>query len=136
VTSPRNLLDQFRSCVLDHQFPLTEVLSLVTSNTAAALKLNGSKGHICQGFIADVVVLDKDTLEPREVISAGRRLMKGGETAVTETFLKDSNREISLIGGSATKRDRMSGRTADIQVSAAGNGHAQEQYASGDGTPF
>jgi beta-aspartyl-dipeptidase (metallo-type) len=93
-TSPSNLLDQVRSCVLDHGFSLTQVLRFVTSNTACALKIDGTKGRIAEGYLADILLLDKDSLEPRELISAGRRMMKDGAVTTKESSLKDSNREI------------------------------------------
>jgi beta-aspartyl-dipeptidase (metallo-type) len=97
ITSPRNLLEQIRACVLRHEFELEEVLPLVTANTANALKL-GDKGVIEEGKSADILVLEKETLKIREVISDGRRLLKDGKLAFKEKFLKDSNRDIRLKG--------------------------------------
>jgi hypothetical protein len=42
--------------------------------------------------------LDKESLELREVISGGIRLMKKGSIAFKEAFLKESNRNIELKG--------------------------------------
>ncbi|HEY0323903.1 MAG TPA: beta-aspartyl-peptidase [Pyrinomonadaceae bacterium] len=97
ISSPRTLYSQVRDCVISSRFAVEQVLPLVTSNTARVLKLNG-KGSLAVGKDADVLVICKRTLELREVIARGRRLMIGGEVVVTERFLGESNREISLSG--------------------------------------
>jgi beta-aspartyl-dipeptidase (metallo-type) len=97
ITSPRNLFEQIRACVRSGEFELEEVLPLVTANTAKALKL-GDKGTIKEGSAADILVLEKETLKLREVISSGKRLLKDGKIAFKENFLKDSNRDIKLKG--------------------------------------
>lgn len=97
VTSPRNLFEQIRKCVLSKEFELEEILPLVTINTANALKLD-NKGAIEEGKAADLLLLEKDTLALREVFSNGKRLLKAGKIAFKENFLKDSNRDIRLKG--------------------------------------
>jgi beta-aspartyl-dipeptidase (metallo-type) len=99
-TSPRNLFEQIRACVLKGEFAFEEVLPLVTSNTANALKLGG-KGALKPGSAADLLLLEKETLNLREVISDGKRLFKDGKLAFKEAFLKDSNRTIKLKGEKA-----------------------------------
>lgn len=99
-TAPRNLFEQIRACVLKHEFALEEVLPLVTQNTANALKL-GNKGALKAGNAADILLLEKETLELREVISNGKRLLKDGKITFKENFLKDSNRNIKLKGEKA-----------------------------------
>jgi beta-aspartyl-dipeptidase (metallo-type) len=99
-TSPQNLFRQIRACVLKHEFDLAEVLPLVTANTAEALKL-GTKGAVKEGGAADILLLEKETLELREVISRGKRLLKDGKIAFQEAFLKDNNRNIKLKGDKA-----------------------------------
>jgi beta-aspartyl-dipeptidase (metallo-type) len=76
---------------------LDQVLPLVTTNTASVLKLE-HKGSLAPGKAADVVVLDRDSLEVREVISLGRRLVIDGQMAVREQFLEGSDRRVSLTG--------------------------------------
>jgi beta-aspartyl-dipeptidase (metallo-type) len=97
ITSPKNLLAQIRACVLDEKIPLEKILPCVTANTALVLKL-GQKGILEAGKSADVLVLRKENLEIKEVISGGRRLLKNGKLAFKEKFLKESNREIELKG--------------------------------------
>jgi beta-aspartyl-dipeptidase (metallo-type) len=97
ITSPRNLHGQIRSCVVEHGFPLELVLPLVTSNTARVLKLD-AKGRISTGADADAVVLDRRSLEVRDVIAGGKRMVRDGRLAVTPRFLRGSDREIHLAG--------------------------------------
>ncbi|HEX8289203.1 MAG TPA: amidohydrolase family protein [Pyrinomonadaceae bacterium] len=102
ITSPKNLIEQIRICILEHKFKLEEVLPLVTSNTARVLKFE-NKGEIAENKSADLLVLEKDTLEIREVICGGRRLFKDGSLAFKERFLKESNRIVNLRGEKQTK---------------------------------
>jgi beta-aspartyl-dipeptidase (metallo-type) len=80
LTSPKNLMEQVRTCIVDEKLPIETILPLVTSNTANALKLL-LKGTLEPGKASDVLVLTKDQLEIREVISLGRRMVKEGEIA-------------------------------------------------------
>lgn len=98
ISSPRTLYGQIRDCIVGGRFAVEVVLRLVTSNTARVLKLD-RKGSLDVGKDADVLVLRKGSLELREVIAGGRRLMKDGQVVVAEGFLEDSNRSISLSGG-------------------------------------
>ena len=87
VASTRTLFEQFISAVNDHGMSIDETLPLVTSNTARALKL-GRKGRIATDADADFAILDKGSLQLREVVAKGRRLMKDGEIRVYGTFEK------------------------------------------------
>lgn len=58
----------------------------VTANPAAILALPG-KGRLEPGCDADVLVLEKDTLELLHVVAGGKRLVKDGELVVGERFL-------------------------------------------------
>ncbi|XYH95882.1 amidohydrolase family protein [Sorangium sp. So ce1128] len=89
--------EQLREVVREHGFPLERALPLVTSNTARILKLP-RKGALRPGHDADVVVLERGSLEIREVIARGRRMVRAGQLAVTERFLEQSNRKVELNG--------------------------------------
>ena len=97
INSPQTLFAQIRSCILEHNFPLAQTLSHVTANTAAVLKLE-HKGRLEVGRDADLLVLSKDTLEIKDVIAGGRRLVRDGELVFSENFLSESNRRIRLEG--------------------------------------
>jgi beta-aspartyl-dipeptidase (metallo-type) len=97
ITSPQNLIEQIRACVIEHKFPIERILSCVTANTAKALKLE-QKGKLEEGRDADLLILRKENLEIKDVVSGGRRLIKNGRLAFKEKFLEESNREINLKG--------------------------------------
>jgi beta-aspartyl-dipeptidase (metallo-type) len=100
LTSPRKLFEEFRACVVEHRFPLERVLPFLTTNTAQVLKLE-RKGRLAVGCDADLLVLDREGLEIRDVIATGRRMVRGGCPAVSERFLEGSDREIRLSGREA-----------------------------------
>src|SRR5947209_953926 len=100
ISSPRTLFQQMRACVLEHQIPLEQVLPLVTSNTARVLKLD-DRGTLEAGKLADLLVLNRESLEIKDVICGGRRLMKNGRLTFNEKFLEESNRRIRLDGRKA-----------------------------------
>lgn len=110
ITSPRTLFEQIRSCVIEHNFALEEILPLVTANTAAILKFP-LKGAVAEGKAADILVLEKKSLDLREVISGGKRLFKNGEIAFKEAFLKESNRTINLSGEKKLKTAKIKSKT-------------------------
>ena len=97
ITRPHNLLAQIRSCILEHEFPISKALACVTANTANALKLN-QKGSLEAGKDADVLILRKETLEIKDVIAGGKCLYKNGKLNFKEKFLEESDRRIELHG--------------------------------------
>jgi beta-aspartyl-dipeptidase (metallo-type) len=97
ISSPGTLYAQVRDCIINRRFTVEQVLGLVTSNTARVLKLD-RKGSLAEGKDADVLVLRQGSLDLKDVIALGRRLMIDGEVMVTERFLRDSNRRILLSG--------------------------------------
>jgi beta-aspartyl-dipeptidase (metallo-type) len=100
ITSPRNMYEQIRACILEHNFPIEQALALVTANTARVLKLE-QKGVLEEGKDADILVLRKDSLEIKDVICNGQHLFRGGKPAFKEKFLEESNRRIHLEGKKA-----------------------------------
>ena len=96
-SSPRAVLDQLRTCVLEGGFTLEQVLPFATKNTAKVLQLE-SKGCLESGKDGDVLVLDPRSLELREVIARGKRMVREGQLAVSEKFLEETERSIELHG--------------------------------------
>ena len=78
ISSPSNILRQIRECVRKSDFKLEQLVPLVTANTARVLKLK-DRGKLEPQMTADLLVLDRDTLELKEVIARGRRLFKDGK---------------------------------------------------------
>jgi beta-aspartyl-dipeptidase (metallo-type) len=100
ITAPRRRLDQFRRCVSTADWPIDRLLPLVTLNPATVLKLP-RKGRLQVGADADFLVLRRDTLELRHVVSGGRVLMRDGKVVVRERFLHESSREVRFNGNQA-----------------------------------
>jgi beta-aspartyl-dipeptidase (metallo-type) len=96
-SSPMKFSREVRGLVTEHGMTLDQVLPFVTTNTARVLKLE-HKGALEPGKAADLVVLDRDALEVREVISLGRRMVIDGQLAVREQFLEGSDRQVTLTG--------------------------------------
>ncbi len=97
TSSPGMLVAEWRDCVLRHGLPLERMLPLVTSNTAAVLKL-ARKGRLAPGCDADVVVLRRDTLDVVHVFARGQRMVDDGRLVAREHFLRSSRRRIDLTG--------------------------------------
>jgi beta-aspartyl-dipeptidase (metallo-type) len=95
--TPDILFDQICGLVVKKKMPLELVLSFVTSNTAAVLKLE-KKGRVDEGNDADLLVLKEGSLEIVEVIAGGKRMVKEGSLAVREKFLEESHRNVRLTG--------------------------------------
>lgn len=98
---PMIYFEQFRSLVLQEKFALERVLPIVTLNPARAVKLDHRKGTVETGKDADIVVLDGDTLDVREVIARGNRMVVDGRVAKQEKFLQQSYRTVRLTGDKA-----------------------------------
>jgi beta-aspartyl-dipeptidase (metallo-type) len=97
ITPPATVFGQVRGCIANGKHTLEQMLPLVTSTVAAVLKLE-HKGRLADGASADLLVLEKGSLELVEVISSGKRLFKDGSLAFKEAFLADSNRDVELKG--------------------------------------
>jgi beta-aspartyl-dipeptidase (metallo-type) len=104
INSPRAFAEQVRDCVVNHRFPLEQVLPLVTENTSRILKLE-QKGTLETGKIADVAVLEPDTLDVRYVWSKGKCMVRDGELVTRAGFLGESKREILLVGDESGERE-------------------------------
>jgi beta-aspartyl-dipeptidase (metallo-type) len=98
--TPDVFYGQICELVVKHKMPLDLVLPFVTSNTARILKLK-QKGRVAEGCDADVLVLTAGSLEIRDVIAGGKRLVEDGECKTKPKFLEKSSRNVTLIGEEA-----------------------------------
>lgn len=73
INSPSDLWGEIRKCVLEHDFPLHEMLPHATTVSADVLKLN-HKGRLQIGKDADLFVASIQDLEIKHVMSLGRWL--------------------------------------------------------------
>ncbi len=87
VASTQTLYQQVIAAVKNQALFIEEILPLVTSNTAEALKLN-NKGGIQEGKDADVLILDKETLALEHVFAKGRHMLENKKLLVKGTFEK------------------------------------------------
>lgn len=85
VASPYTLFEQVALTAKSASLSFEEVITLVTANTAEALKLK-QKGRIAQSNDADLVILDKDSLELCHVFAKGKQVMRDREVIVKGTF--------------------------------------------------
>lgn len=75
---PGRLLAELAACVREEGLALEEALPCFTATPAAALKL-GDRGRIAAGLRADVVVLERETLRVRHVVSGGEVRVRDGQ---------------------------------------------------------
>lgn len=75
VSSPREIWQDLRSCVLEHDYCLEEVLPHFTENTARALRLH-NKGRIARGKDADIAIVDDKDLQMAHVMAHGKFFFK------------------------------------------------------------
>ncbi|WP_077358511.1 beta-aspartyl-peptidase [Virgibacillus halodenitrificans] len=85
VASPSTLFEQLKAVVKGDELSLEELVPLLTSNTAAALRLN-AKGIIEQHADADLIVINKQTFDLEHVIAKGRLMMRDKKVVVKGTF--------------------------------------------------
>ena len=87
ICSVKSLFDEVKNAVFNEDVPLEDAIKVITSNTADIFKLN-HKGRIEEGKDADLVFVDKKTLEIRTVICRGKILMRDGKVLKYGTFEK------------------------------------------------
>lgn len=77
VGSMRSLLEALQACVLKADLPLDIALTTVTTNPARVLGLK-TKGKLCAGNDADLLLLSPDNLELQSVMAHGQWFMQNG----------------------------------------------------------
>ncbi len=79
AAQPTSLLELVKELVKVHKWTLTEALRPLTINPAALYLLNKKgKGQVTVGSAADLLVLDKNTLDLKYVIAKGKILKQPG----------------------------------------------------------
>jgi beta-aspartyl-dipeptidase (metallo-type) len=97
LSSPRTLLQQLRAAVIGHDFPLDLVWSLATANTARVLQLE-RHGRLQRGCVANLLVLERGTLDLIGVHGRGGWLMRDGSLVERSRWLEGNKRELHLAG--------------------------------------
>ena len=85
VGSVSSLYKEVRDAVLEEGISLEVALQVITLNPAKVLKMP-NKGRIQEGTDADIVLLDKRTLEIDSVIAKGQLMVQNKVTIVKGTF--------------------------------------------------
>jgi len=85
VADVSTLYQEVKDSIINEQIPIEIALKVVTSNPATFLKLE-SKGRIEEECDADLVILDKKTLDIKSVIARGKMMMKNGKIITKGTF--------------------------------------------------
>ncbi len=101
--SPCVVYDQIKSAVKDHNFPLVQVLPLVTTNTARILKL-GNKGKIDINADAVFLIIDPSDFRLRYVIAKGAVFIREGKIDHVSKCLVNSTRVIERYGQKKVSR--------------------------------
>ena len=76
VGTPASLLFELKQLVTVHGMELSTALQPLTTTPARIYGLQGIKGEISPGAHADLLVLDADTLEIRDVMAKGQIMME------------------------------------------------------------
>lgn len=87
VCSVSSLFSEVKEAIFKERVPFEKAIKVITSNPAEVLNFK-HKGRIEAGRDADIVLLEKETLEITEVISRGRILMENKELLAKGTFEK------------------------------------------------
>ncbi|MDT9023418.1 MULTISPECIES: beta-aspartyl-peptidase [Rossellomorea] len=80
-----SLYKEVKDAVLEEGIPLETAIKVITSNPAKILKLK-QKGRVEVEMDADLVLLEKDTLEVNTVFAKGKLMVENGEAIVKGTF--------------------------------------------------
>lgn len=80
-----SLYSEVKDAVLEEGIPLETAIKVITSNPAKILKLK-QKGRVEAEKDADLVLLDKNTLEVNTVFAKGKLMVENGEALVKGTF--------------------------------------------------
>lgn len=80
-----SLYKEVKDAILRENIPMDIALRVITANPADALKLS-NKGYIKKERDADIVILDKNTLEIETVIAMGKTMVSKGKPVVKGTF--------------------------------------------------
>lgn len=80
-----SLYEEVKKAILNEKIPIEIALKTITSNPARILKLK-EKGEIKKGYSADFVLVDKDTLDIKDVYAKGKPLIIDKKIIVKGVF--------------------------------------------------
>ncbi|HER25434.1 MAG TPA: beta-aspartyl-peptidase [Candidatus Atribacteria bacterium] len=85
VASVSCLYKEFIDIIKKEKMSVSDAVRVTSTNIAKHLKLE-QKGEIKEGKDADIVILDKDTLQIKSVVAKGKIMMKNGNIIQFGTF--------------------------------------------------
>lgn len=85
ICSVKTLYREVKDSILEHNVPIEEAIRVITSNVAELLKLD-NKGKIEVGRDADLVIVNKDSLDIDMVIAKGKVVVEDGKASIKPTF--------------------------------------------------
>ena len=85
ICSVQTLYREVKDSINEYNVPIEKAIQVITSNVAEVLKLD-NKGRIESGRDADLVMVDKETLDIDTVIAKGKVLVSKGESIIKPTF--------------------------------------------------
>ncbi len=85
VGDSTSLFEEVKDAILEENIPIETAIKVITSNPAKNLKLH-NKGVLEAGMDADIVMVDKNTLEIDTVIAMGKTMMSNKEILVKGLF--------------------------------------------------
>ena len=85
ICSVSSLYREVKFAIEEFDIPVEKAVSVITSNVADLLKLK-NKGSIESGKDADIVLVDKDSLDIDMVLAKGRIMVEKGRAIVKGTF--------------------------------------------------
>jgi len=85
VGSVQSLYHSAREAVMQHKVPLSDAICSITASPAAVLGLK-QKGRLAANKDADLVLLQRDDLQIRDVFAKGKMLVQHGKAIVKGTF--------------------------------------------------
>ena len=85
ICSVSSLYREVKFAIEEFDIPIEKAVSVITSNVAGLLKLK-NKGSIESGKDADIVLVDKDSMDIDMVFAKGRIMVEKGKAIVKGTF--------------------------------------------------
>jgi beta-aspartyl-dipeptidase (metallo-type) len=86
IGKPDSLLYELKALVYRKHMPLEEALLPLTRTPARLYGLDERKGELKVGFDADLLVLDRDTMDIKGVVARGSIMMREGELVTKGYF--------------------------------------------------
>lgn len=85
IGSVESLYDEVRNAISNQGIKLEEAIKVITSNVAEHLKFK-KKGRLAKDYDADLVIIDKNSMEITDVIAKGKVAMRNGKVLMKGAY--------------------------------------------------